>query len=62
MGGGKDAPTMTILLVLDIYEKSRSFKSIHTCVFEQAPNLLGGWGSEALSTLPGNNSDKYQDI
>ena len=33
---------MTILLVLDIYEKSRSFKSIQTCFLEQFPILLGG--------------------
>ena len=33
---------MTILLVLEIYEKSRSFKSIQTCFLEQFQILLGG--------------------
>ena len=34
--GGKEAPeTMTFLLVLDIYEKSRSFILIPTCVLKQ---------------------------
>ena len=43
---------------LDIYEKSRSFKSIHTCVFEESPNLLGGWASEP----PPPNEIEFKDF
>ena len=38
---------MTIFLVLYIYEKSKTLKSIPTCALEQSPILLGGEGSEA---------------
>ena len=41
-GGLKGGWIRTTFLVLDIYEKSRSFKSIFTCVLEQSPILLGG--------------------
>ena len=33
---------MTISSILDIYENSRSSKSMHTYVFEQSPIPLGG--------------------
>ena len=40
--GGKEATeTMNKMLVFNIYEKSRRFKSIHTCVLEQ---LSFPWG------------------
>ena len=42
---------MTIILVLDIYEKPRSFKSIHTCILEQLPILLGGRAPHIVSSV-----------
>ena len=37
--------TMTIFLVIDIHEKSRSFKSIQLCTEDQAAFLLGRGGA-----------------
>ena len=58
--GDKEAPeTMTIILVLNIYEKLRSVKSIHTCVLKQSPILLRGGGllGPCRVDLPKKNDD-----